>query len=202
MTADPTNENTDQQGIIIIKTTTIRKMTTTMTITTMTPSNEEPTIPAAKSILIKPQTNSNHHSWKLQKHLDLPHSQIHSLAPQNDPTKTVSSFCSFIHLPFSPRHLPTRSPQGLTSKFSSELKAVSYTLERIILAFSKGPNIGNLCKKYKLEPEISTGPVWLSYKDWPNWNHDDQTLSWGSSEPHFYWEQCIYIEQYNKITIT
>ena len=62
MTADPTNENTDQQGIIIIKTTTIRKMTTTMTITTMTPSYEEATIPAAKSILIKLQTNSNHHS--------------------------------------------------------------------------------------------------------------------------------------------
>ena len=56
--------NRHQQGIIIIKTTTIRKMTTTMTmtITTMTPSDEETTIPAAKSILIKPQTNSNHHS--------------------------------------------------------------------------------------------------------------------------------------------
>ena len=56
--------NRHQQGIIIIKTTTIRKMTTTMTITTMTmtPSDEETTIPAAKWILIKLQTNSNHHS--------------------------------------------------------------------------------------------------------------------------------------------
>ena len=57
--------NRHQQGIIIIKTTTIRKMmTTTMTITTMTmtPSDEETAIPAAKLILIKPQTNSNHHS--------------------------------------------------------------------------------------------------------------------------------------------
>ena len=65
----------------------------------------------------------------------------------------------FIHLPFSPQHPPTRTIRKLTDKFSNDLDAAGCTLERIILAFSKGPNIGNLCKKHKLEPEIITGLV-------------------------------------------
>ena len=65
----------------------------------------------------------------------------------------------FIHLPFSPQHPPTRTIRKLTDKFSNDLDAAGCTLERIILAFSKGPNIGNLCKKHKLEPEIITGLI-------------------------------------------
>ena len=63
----------------------------------------------------------------------------------------------FIHLPFSPQHPPTRDIRELVNTFSTNLKTAGCNIERIILAFSKGPNIGDLCKKHKLEPEIITG---------------------------------------------
>jgi len=59
--------------------------------------------------------------------------------------------------PFSPQHPPIRDIRELANKFSSDLTMAGCNIEPIILAFDKGPNIGNLCKRHKLEPEIITG---------------------------------------------
>ena len=62
----------------------------------------------------------------------------------------------FIHPPFSSQHPPSRNLRSLTDKFSGELEEAGCTLERIILVFSKGPNVGDLCKRYQLEPKMIT----------------------------------------------
>lgn len=63
----------------------------------------------------------------------------------------------FIHLPYHPQQ-PSRSDiRDHATALMSTLKEEKDCFERIILAFSRAPNIGDLCKKHRLEATIDTG---------------------------------------------
>jgi hypothetical protein len=62
----------------------------------------------------------------------------------------------FIHLPYHPQQ-PSRSDiRDHATALMSTLKEEKDCFERIILAFSRAPNIGDLCKKHRLEATIDT----------------------------------------------
>jgi hypothetical protein len=62
----------------------------------------------------------------------------------------------FMHLPHHPNN-PTKSDlKELTTELQKQLKESGLKLERVIIAFSKAPNIGDICKKHRLEGFIDT----------------------------------------------
>ena len=62
----------------------------------------------------------------------------------------------FIHLPHHPNNPMKHELRILTTDLQNELKTAGLKLERIIIAFSKAPNIGDICKKHRLEGFIDT----------------------------------------------
>ena len=62
----------------------------------------------------------------------------------------------FLHLPYHPNN-PTRPEiQELLSQFKNDLSSFGLPLQRIIIAYSKAPNIGDICKRHRLEGFIDT----------------------------------------------
>lgn len=62
----------------------------------------------------------------------------------------------FLHLPYHPNNPPKEELKSLTNEFKNDLNQLGLPLERIILAYSKAPCIGDLCKKHRLEGFIDT----------------------------------------------
>jgi hypothetical protein len=62
----------------------------------------------------------------------------------------------FIHLPHHPNNPMKHDLQKLTTDLKNEPETSGLKLERIIIAFSKAPNIGDICKKHQLEGFIDT----------------------------------------------
>ena len=62
----------------------------------------------------------------------------------------------FLHLPYHPNN-PTRPElQEILSQFKNDLSSFGLPLQWIIIAYSKAPNIGDICKQHKLEGFINT----------------------------------------------
>lgn len=62
----------------------------------------------------------------------------------------------FLHLPYHPNN-PTRPElRELLSQFKNDLSSFGLPLQRIIIAYSKAPNIGDICKRHRLEGFIDT----------------------------------------------
>ena len=70
--------------------------------------------------------------------------------------KTEDRNLLFIHLPHHPNNPMKHELRTLTTDLKNELKTAGLKLERIIIAFSKAPNIGDICKKHRLEGFIDT----------------------------------------------
>jgi len=62
----------------------------------------------------------------------------------------------FIHLPHHPNNPTKDDLKILTTNLQNEMKEHGLKLERVIIAHSKAPNIGDICKKHRLEGFIDT----------------------------------------------
>lgn len=62
----------------------------------------------------------------------------------------------FIHLPYHPQHPSRESTRYHCNTLLEQLNDEKDCFERIVLAFSRAPNIGDLCKKNHLEFAIDT----------------------------------------------
>ena len=62
----------------------------------------------------------------------------------------------FIHLPYHPNNPYKNELSALTNKLKTDLGKGGLDIDRIITAYSKGPSIGDLCKRHKLEGYIDT----------------------------------------------
>ena len=74
------------------------------------------------------------------------------------PTKSNSNDNKFlfIHLPYHPQQPSRKVIRDHANLLLEQLTDQSDCFERIVLAFSRAPNIGDLCKKNQLEPTIDT----------------------------------------------
>ena len=61
-----------------------------------------------------------------------------------------------VHLPYHPNNPTQREMRVLTDGLKSDLKENGLEFDRIIIAYSKGPSVGDLCKKHRLEGYINT----------------------------------------------
>ena len=63
----------------------------------------------------------------------------------------------YIHLPHHPNNPPTSELRTIADNLKIEIsKQSDLKLDRIIIAYSKAPNIGDLCKRHRLEESIDT----------------------------------------------
>ena len=63
------------------------------------------------------------------------------------------------HLQHHEQHPERLETRKLTDKLQSSLEKEGCNIGRIVLALSKAPNIGGMCKKHKLEDSIGTDPT-------------------------------------------
>ena len=61
----------------------------------------------------------------------------------------------YIHLPHHPNNPSHKELQAITNVLKEEIKD-EFDFERVIIAYSKAPNIGDICKKHQLEDYINT----------------------------------------------
>jgi hypothetical protein len=63
----------------------------------------------------------------------------------------------YIHLPHHPSNPTTQELRSIANNLKETIKSSSnLELDRIIIAYSKAPNIGNLCKRHQMEDYIDT----------------------------------------------
>ena len=54
----------------------------------------------------------------------------------------------FLHLPYHPKNPNNNNIKELTSTLINDLNTNGLQVERIMIAYLRGPNIGDLCKKH------------------------------------------------------
>ena len=70
--------------------------------------------------------------------------------------KATSNDSLFLHLPYHPNNPTKPELRHIIKDFKNDLDKYGLPLERIIIAYSKAPNIGDLCKKHRLKGFICT----------------------------------------------
>ena len=75
---------------------------------------------------------------------------------QNKLTKNTDGLL-FVHLPFHPQNPPQHLLKRLTNELLSKIQLVDKNIiKRIIISLSRAPNIGNICKRNRLEFSVDT----------------------------------------------
>ena len=78
--------------------------------------------------------------------------------PKNTMTKPKTNNNNlFLHLPYHPNNPNNNDLKELTKTLKKDFNTNGLDIERIIIAYSRAPNIGDLCKKHRLEGFINTG---------------------------------------------
>jgi hypothetical protein len=84
----------------------------------------------------------------------LPNPKLHP--PTNNDEDTPNKDI-YIHLPHHPNNPPTDELRTIANNLKKEITtSTELDVERIIIAYSKAPNIGDLCKRHQIEDHIDT----------------------------------------------
>ena len=102
-------------------------------------------------------------SMEKVQHSSLPDPRIK--LHKNTPTLPITASNEnnlFLHYQYNPNNPSNQEIKALALNFQSELDKLGFKVDRIIKSYSRPPNIGDICKKHRLEESIDTTYKYLS----------------------------------------
>ena len=75
---------------------------------------------------------------------------------KNQKLLATSNDTLFVHLPYHPNNPTKPELKNIINDFKKDIQHFGFPLERVIIAHSRAPSLGSLCKKHRLEGYVQT----------------------------------------------